>query len=90
MDKYADRFGRRRASGHPPPWGIEKALHHYPKNHYLAWISEPPDCASRIARVPAFGEYISTLGITEADVCVGDIFKLGNATLQISQGRQPC
>lgn len=70
--------------------GFEKALHHYPKDHYATWISELPHCADRLSKVPAFGENISALGITEDDVCVGDILKLGNVTLQISQGRQPC
>ena len=38
----------------------------------------------------AFGENISTSGLTEAEVCVGDVFALGGARLQVSQGRQPC
>ena len=39
---------------------------------------------------PAFGENISTLGMTERDVCIGDVYALGSARLQVSQGRQPC
>ena len=38
----------------------------------------------------AFGENVSTRGLTEADVAVGDIFRLGEALVQVSQGRQPC
>lgn len=38
----------------------------------------------------AFGENISTCGLVEADVCLGDIFKLGSGVVQLSQGRQPC
>src|SRR5690606_5752528 len=38
----------------------------------------------------AFGENISTEGPTEAEVAVGDIFRLGGALVQVSQGRQPC
>ncbi|MFC3570066.1 MOSC domain-containing protein [Paracoccus simplex] len=38
----------------------------------------------------AFGENISTRGLTETDVAVGDIFRLGSALVQVSQGRQPC
>lgn len=38
----------------------------------------------------AFGENISTEGPTEAEVAVGDIFRLGTALVQVSQGRQPC
>ncbi len=38
----------------------------------------------------AFGENISTEGMTEDGVAVGDIFRLGSALVQVSQGRQPC
>jgi MOSC domain-containing protein YiiM len=65
--------------------GPEKALHHYPRDHYAAWLTEGLDVTPA-----AFGENISTFGITEADVCIGDIYRLGSAVLQISQGRQPC
>src|SRR5699024_4237516 len=38
----------------------------------------------------AFGENLTTRGLLETDVCIGDIFKLGEATVQVSQPRQPC
>lgn len=69
--------------------GMEKALHHYPRDHYAVWIAE-------IGPLPlldaagAFGENLSALGMTEDSVAVGDIFRLGNALVQVSQGRQPC
>lgn len=65
--------------------GPEKAVHHYPRDHYAAWAVEGIEAVP-----PAFGENISTFGVTEADICIGDIFRLGNAVLQVSQGRQPC
>jgi len=40
--------------------------------------------------LPAFGENISTFGVSEADICIGDVYRLGSALLQVSQGRQPC
>ncbi|ATQ69383.1 MULTISPECIES: MOSC domain-containing protein [Methylosinus] len=70
--------------------GEEKALHHYPRDHYARWFGEEPALAAALAEAPAFGENISTFGITEQDVCVGDVFALGAARLQVSQGRQPC
>ncbi|MDO9412671.1 MAG: MOSC domain-containing protein [Pseudolabrys sp.] len=69
--------------------GLEKAIHHYPRDHYAAWQMENP-AVTAFHDAPAFGENISTSGITEADVCLGDIYRLGDVTLQISQGRQPC
>jgi MOSC domain-containing protein YiiM len=70
--------------------GEEKALHHYPRDHYARWIEEEPALAEPLAAAPAFGENISTTGLIEDDVCIGDIFALGGALLQVSQGRQPC
>jgi len=69
--------------------GPEKAVHHYAHDHYARWHDELDD-TSRLARPGAFGENISTSGLTETDVAVGDIFHLGTAVLQVSQGRQPC
>lgn len=65
--------------------GPEKAVHHYPADHYVAWSAE-----GIAATAPAFGENITTLGLSEANVCIGDVFQLGSARLQVSQGRQPC
>ncbi|HEY9055845.1 MAG TPA: MOSC domain-containing protein [Aurantimonas sp.] len=70
--------------------GPEKAIHHYPFDHYAAWRADAPALAPRLAAVGAFGENISTSGMTETDVCIGDVYRLGTALVQISQGRQPC
>lgn len=68
--------------------GPEKAVHHYAFDHYPAWRREIG--SQRLEEPGAFGENISTVGLTEADVCVGDIWRVGTALLQISQARQPC
>ncbi|MGV2866137.1 MOSC domain-containing protein [Achromobacter sp. AGC39] len=69
--------------------GPEKALHHYAREHYPAWQAELGERA--VLQAPgAFGENISTHGMTEADVCVGDVFRAGTALIQVSQARQPC
>lgn len=72
--------------------GLGKALHHYPYDHYPALRARLADTpAIRILENPgAFGENISTTGITERDVCIGDKIRIGGALVQISQGRQPC
>ena len=38
----------------------------------------------------AVGENISTLGLTEETLCVGDVLRIGEAIVQVAQGRQPC
>ena len=69
--------------------GPEKALHHYAFDHYDAWKAEL-GALPLLDRPGAFGENLSTAGLTEADVAVGDMFRLGTATIEVSQGRQPC
>lgn len=67
--------------------GPERALHHYPSEHYAYWSKHYPNvdwCA------PAFGENLSSSGLTEEHACLGDLFRWGEALLQISQPRSPC
>ena len=69
--------------------GPEKALHHYPADHYAHWASQ--SISHTLLNAPgAFGENISTWGLLEDEVCIGDRFRLGTALVEISQGRQPC
>jgi MOSC domain-containing protein YiiM len=69
--------------------GRDKALHHYPFEHYAHWSGLTPN-HPLLGTSGAFGENISTLGLTEDLVCIGDRFRCGMALLEISQGRQPC
>ncbi|AWM92533.1 MOSC domain-containing protein [Pseudomonas sp. 31-12] len=84
MGLVGDEQGDPRVHGGP-----EKAIHHYPFDHYSAWVRELGPIA--LLQAPgAFGKNLSTLGWTEETVCLGDCFKVGTVTLQISQGRMPC
>lgn len=69
--------------------GPDKALHFYPADHYAHWQKELPE-KPYIFTPGGFGENLSSAGITEEKVCIGDVFELGDTRLQISQGRQPC
>lgn len=79
-----DEQGDRRVHGGP-----DKAVHHYPFEHYATWRTEL-GALPALASAGAFGENISTRGLTEKNVCLGDRFELGTALLEVSQGRQPC
>lgn len=79
-----DEQGDRRIHG-----GVDKAIHHYPLEHYPQWahlLGEHP----RLEQPGAFGENLSTFGLTEHEVCLGDIFRCGSVLLEVSQTRQPC
>ena len=69
--------------------GPDKALHHYPRDHYPFW-TETLGGHALLAAPGAFGENISTRGLIEDDACIGDLYRLGSALIEISQGRQPC
>ncbi len=67
--------------------GPDKAVNVYPGEHYAYW-----QAALGIAKLPAaaFGENFTTSGRLEGDVCIGDVFQIGDALVQVSQPRQPC
>lgn len=69
--------------------GPEKAVHHYPFDHYAGWLRDLGP-HPLLAGPGAFGENLSTAGLTEDAVAIGDVFRLGTATMEVSQGRQPC
>ena len=69
--------------------GPEKAVHYYPAEHYAGLAAEVPERAG-LLHPGALGENLSGQGLTEQNVCIGDVFALGSCHLQVSQPRQPC
>lgn len=67
--------------------GLEKAVNVYPIEHYSYWIQH---VALIDPRPGAFGENFTTEGLLEHEVCIGDVFQVGKALVQVSQPRQPC
>jgi len=69
--------------------GPEKAVYAYAADHYAAWAVEYPQHRDQL--VPGgFGENLTIQGLTERDLCVGDVHRIGGAVLQVCQPRQPC
>ncbi|MFE8695938.1 MOSC domain-containing protein [Cytobacillus sp. FJAT-53684] len=66
--------------------GPERAVCLYPHEHYLQWEKE----FNQSFRTPAFGENISVENMLEKDIYIGDTYSLGEAIVQVSQGRIPC
>lgn len=67
--------------------GPYKAVYVYPFEHYRYWKQELPD-----ADLPygAFGENLTTEGLSEAEIHIGDQVRIGSAILQVTQPRMPC
>ncbi|MGA7623466.1 MAG: MOSC domain-containing protein [Candidatus Acidiferrales bacterium] len=67
--------------------GPNKAVYAYPSEHYSFWRSELPDMDLRWG---AFGENLTTEGLNETDIHIGDRFRIGEATVVVTQPRVPC
>ena len=66
--------------------GPDKAVYAYPSEHLAPWENELQES---LGDAP-FGENLSTIGVLEQDVGIGDIWRWGSARLQVSQPRWPC
>ncbi len=66
--------------------GPDKAICAYFHDHYPYW----EDVLGKPLTPGAFGENFTLRGATEADVRIGDTFRVGDALLQVSQPRVPC
>jgi MOSC domain-containing protein YiiM len=67
--------------------GPEKAVYAYPAEHYDFWRRELPD-----EELPwgAFGENLTTEGLLEDEVWIGDRYRVGTTELVVTQPRMPC
>jgi MOSC domain-containing protein YiiM len=67
--------------------GPEKAVYFYPREHYPAW-----ETVLGTGALPpgSFGENVTSEGLLESEVRIGDILQIGTATFQVIQPRSPC
>lgn len=69
--------------------GDMRVVHHYSNVNYRYLKEKFPDIADRF--VPgSFGENILTEELSEEDLNIGDIYKLGSAKVQLTVSRRPC
>ncbi|HEY7537874.1 MAG TPA: MOSC domain-containing protein [Gaiellaceae bacterium] len=67
--------------------GPEKAVYAYPSEFYELWSRERPELDFGPGR---FGENLTTEGLLDEDVSVGDRFRIGTAELVVTEPRLPC
>jgi MOSC domain-containing protein YiiM len=67
--------------------GTAKAVYAYPAEHYGYWREKLPDVPFSWGR---FGENVTTEGLTEDALCIGDRLRVGTAVLMVTQPRMPC
>jgi MOSC domain-containing protein YiiM len=67
--------------------GLSKAVYAYPAEHYDYWRKELPDM-----NLPwvMFGENLTTEGLLENAVHIGDRFRIGTTEVMVTEPRMPC
>ncbi|MBV8071708.1 MAG: MOSC domain-containing protein [Acidobacteriaceae bacterium] len=68
--------------------GPNKAVYCYPSEHYAYWRAQLPD--HDLSVYGNFGENLTTEGLLETDVFIGDTLRVGTAVLKVTQPRMPC
>jgi len=77
-DRQSDRFVH---------GGLEKAIYVYPVEHYRYWRAQFPTMDLPWGM---FGENLTTEGLEEKTVHIGDQFRVGSATVVVTRPRLPC
>lgn len=67
--------------------GPSKALYLYPGEHYATWRRELPEMTLPWGM---FGENLTTEGLLEDAVNIGDRFRVGSAEVMVTEPRLPC
>lgn len=67
--------------------GLYKAVYAYPSEHYEFWREEVPGADLSWG---VFGENLTTHGMLEEEVRIGDRLRIGSAEFVITQPRMPC
>src|ERR1043165_5833075 len=67
--------------------GPQIAVYVYPSEHYEFWKRELPDMDLPWG---SFGENLTTTGLFENEVNIGDRFRVGTAEVMVTQPRMPC
>ena len=67
--------------------GIFKACYLFSADHYGYWKNLYPDLDWTYGML---GENLTISGMDETQIYIGDIYKIGNALVQITQPREPC
>lgn len=67
--------------------GINKACYLFSADNYLYWKELYPDLQWNWGM---FGENLTIEGLDESTMRIGDVYKIGDSIVQISQPREPC
>jgi MOSC domain-containing protein YiiM len=80
-----DGDGQADLNGHG---GIYKAAYAYSVENYRYWADELG--RTDFAAAGQFGENFTVEGMTEDRICIGDVFRVGDSVVEVTQPRVPC
>lgn len=67
--------------------GLDKAVYAYPSEHYVYWKTQLPEMDLPWGM---FGENLTTDGLKEDSVYIGERFRMGEAEVMVTEPRMPC
>lgn len=67
--------------------GVDKAVYAFPAEHYSYYLEQLNQDHYDAGQ---FGENLTTEGMLESDVHIGDRYRIGEVVLEVSQPRSPC
>lgn len=72
--------------------GLDKAVYAYPHEHYAFWVQERESILKKNLPMPpgSMGENLTTIGLLENTLWVGDRLQIGDVLLEVTEPRAPC
>lgn len=72
--------------------GLDKAVYLYPHEHYAFWNDARERMLKQTTELlpGAMGENLTTTGLLETDLWVGDRLQIGEVILEVTEPRSPC
>jgi MOSC domain-containing protein YiiM len=73
--------------------GLDKAVYAFCSEHYAqwkTWLVSVSGAADRLDHFGAFGENLTVEGFDEETVFVGDVWRIGQTILRVTEPRSPC
>lgn len=67
--------------------GIDQAVYAYSANHYEYWEKLYPHLNFNFGM---FGENLTISDLDETTICVGGVYQLGTALVEVTKPREPC
>jgi MOSC domain-containing protein YiiM len=67
--------------------GEDQAVYAYSKNHYNYWSALFPNLDWHFGM---FGENLTITNLDETEICVGNVYNLGETIIEVTKPRTPC